>query len=49
MTATVTSRSSAVRNVLHHDAIEWNRIMISSICLSMIFSESRFSLFQNML
>jgi len=28
MTATVTSRSSAVRNVLHHDAIEWNRIMV---------------------
>jgi hypothetical protein len=26
---------------LDHDAIRWNRIMISSLCLSMIFSENR--------
>jgi hypothetical protein len=34
---------------LDHDAIKWNRIMISSLCLSMIFSESRFPLFRIML
>ena len=32
---------------LDHDAIEWNRIMISSLCSSMIFSESRFPLCAN--
>jgi hypothetical protein len=32
-----------------HDAIEWNRIMISSLCLSMIFSEQRLPLFRIML
>jgi len=30
-----------------HDAIKWNRIMISSLCLSMIFSENRFPLCAN--
>jgi hypothetical protein len=34
---------------LDHDAIKWNRIMISSPCLSMIFSENRFPLFRIML
>jgi hypothetical protein len=34
---------------LDHDAIKWNRIMISSLCLSMIFSENRFPLFRIML
>jgi hypothetical protein len=34
---------------LDHDAIRWNRIMISSLCLSMIFSENRFPLFRIML
>jgi len=33
---------------LDHDAIKWNRIMISSFCLSMIFSENRFPLFRIM-
>jgi len=32
-----------------HDAIEWNRIMISSSRLSMIFSENRSPLFRIML
>jgi hypothetical protein len=32
-----------------HDAIKRNRIMISSLCLSMIFSENRFPLFRIML
>jgi len=32
-----------------HDAIKWNRIMILSLCLSMIFSENRFPLFRIML
>jgi hypothetical protein len=32
-----------------HDAIQLNRIMISSLCLSMIFSENRFPLFRIML
>jgi len=27
---------------LDHDPIGWNRITISSLCLSMIFSENRF-------
>jgi hypothetical protein len=31
---------------LDHDAIKWNRIMISSLCLSMIFLENRFPLFR---
>jgi hypothetical protein len=35
--------------VLDHDAIKRNRIMISSLCLSMIFSENRFPLFRIML
>jgi hypothetical protein len=35
--------------ILDHDAIRWNRIMISSLCLSMIFSENRFTLFRIML
>jgi hypothetical protein len=34
---------------LDHDAIKWDRIMISSLCLSMIFSENRFPLFRIML
>jgi hypothetical protein len=34
---------------LDHDAIKWNRIMISSLYLSMIFSENRFPLFRIML
>jgi hypothetical protein len=34
---------------LDHDAIKWNRIMISSPCLSMTFSENRFPLFRIML
>jgi hypothetical protein len=34
---------------LDHDAIKWNRIMISSLCLSMIISENRFPLFRIML
>jgi len=34
---------------LWHDAIKWNRVMISSFCLSMIFSENRFPLFRIML
>jgi len=39
-----------MRNVsLDHGAIKWNRIIISSLCLSMIFSESRFPLFRIML
>jgi len=28
---------------LDHDAIEWNRIMISSLCLSMISAQTRFA------
>jgi hypothetical protein len=28
--------------VLDHDAIKWNRIMISSLCLSMISAQTRF-------
>jgi hypothetical protein len=32
-----------------HDPIRLNRIMISSLCLSMIFSEKRFPLFRIML
>jgi hypothetical protein len=32
-----------------HDPIRLNRIMISSLCLSMIFSENRFPLFRIML
>jgi hypothetical protein len=34
---------------LDHDSIKWHRIMISSLCLSMIFSENRFPLFRIML
>src|SRR3569832_2287410 len=34
---------------LDHDAITQNRIVISSLCLSMIFSENRFPLFRIML
>jgi methyl-accepting chemotaxis protein len=34
---------------LEHDAIKLNRIMLSSLCLSMIFSENRFPLFRIML
>jgi len=34
---------------LDHDPIRSNRIMISSICLSMIFSENRYPLFRIML
>jgi len=34
---------------LDHDPIGLNRIMISSLCLSMIFSENRFPLFRIML
>ncbi|MTV18854.1 hypothetical protein FDV58_03075 [Bradyrhizobium elkanii] len=34
---------------LNHDAFARNRIMISSPCLSMIFSENRFPLFRIML
>jgi hypothetical protein len=37
------------RSVLDHDAITQNRIAISSLCLSMIFSENRFPLFRIML
>src|SRR6266436_6091663 len=33
---------------LGHDAIKLNRIMISSLCLRMIFSENRFPLFRMM-
>jgi hypothetical protein len=33
---------------LDHDAIKPNRIMISSLCLRMIFSENRFPLFRIM-
>jgi hypothetical protein len=29
--------------ILDHDATKWNRIMISSLCLSMIFSEKSVS------
>jgi len=35
--------------VLDHDPISLNRIMISSLCLSMIFSENRYPLFRIML
>ncbi len=35
--------------LLDHDPIRLNRIMISSLCLSMIFSENRFPLFRIML
>src|SRR4029077_4189350 len=35
--------------LLDHDVIKWNRIMISSLCLSMIFSENGFPLFRIML
>src|SRR5579872_2744939 len=31
--------------VLDHDAIRWNRVMISFLCLSTIFSESPFPIF----
>jgi len=34
---------------LEHDAIGLNRIMLSSLCLSMIFSENRYPLFRIML
>ena len=34
---------------LDHDPIKSKRIMISSLCLSMIFSENRFPLFRIML
>jgi hypothetical protein len=34
---------------LDHDAITRNRIMISSLYLSMIFSENRYTLFRIML
>jgi hypothetical protein len=36
-----------VNDSLDHDAIKWNRIMILSLCLSMIFSENRFPLCAN--
>jgi hypothetical protein len=42
------SASSALP-ALDHDAITQNRIVISSLCLSMIFSENRFPLFRIML
>jgi hypothetical protein len=32
---------------LDHDAREWNRITISSLCLRMIFSKNRFPLSAN--
>jgi hypothetical protein len=41
--------AAAGDDTLDHDAIKWNRIMISSLCLSMIFSENRFPLFRIML
>jgi hypothetical protein len=41
--------TSALANALDHDAIKWNRVMISSFCLSMIFSENRFPLSRIML
>ena len=31
-----------LRAPLDHDAIKWNRIMISSLCLSMISAQTRF-------
>jgi hypothetical protein len=34
---------------LDHVAIKWSRIMISSLCLNMIFSENRLPLFRIML
>src|SRR6266516_4070637 len=37
----------AVAIPLDHDPIKLNRIMISSLCLSMIFSENRFPLFRD--
>jgi len=40
-------RSTAIR--LEHDAIGLNRIMLLSLCLSMIFSENRYPLFRIML
>jgi hypothetical protein len=43
------SDSIGTEEALDHDAIKWNRIMISSLCLSMIFSENRFPLFRIML
>jgi hypothetical protein len=36
-------------NRVDHDPIRLNRIMISSLCLSMIFSENRLPLFRIML
>ena len=42
------SRAYRVKS-LDHDPIKLNRIMISSLCLSMIFSENRFPLFRIML
>jgi hypothetical protein len=44
-----TSQGLYTSRSLDHDAIKWNRIMISSLCLSMIFSENRFPLFRIML
>ena len=38
----VTFLSHRKLKTLDHDAIEWNRIMISSICLSMISAQTRF-------
>ena len=43
------SVSGFMSSALDHDPIRWNRIMISSLCLSMIFSENRFPLFRIML
>src|SRR4029077_12875265 len=37
----------ANHRTLDHDAITWKRIMLSSLCLSMIFSENRFQLCAN--
>jgi len=34
-----------MRRLLEHDAIEWNRIMISSLCLSMISAQTRFRVY----
>jgi len=45
----VTEKYRSGRRRLDHDAIKLNRIMISSLCLSMIFSENRFPLFRIML
>ena len=45
----VTYHQDAGIRLQDHDAIKWNRIMIFSLYLSMIFSENRFPLFRIML